>query len=474
MANGPSWYGQYLFNSAFKTPGRPDRRGRSARPGTASRRRPPATSAAASGWCPRTARTSKASTALAEWLTTSDENLDGRADLPGVRPRREGLAGEPGEQRDYFANDISEAFTDRGRRGVDRLVEHQVQRRDARGRAWSCRPSPRARPSPRRCPPGRRPSPTRPSRSDTRSPRMTALDAERAPSLVDATPGSPPRGSAAAGRLARVPLRLRLHRPAAGVRRLPDAVRGVSRLHQRPRPVHRPRPVRQGGPGLPVRAGVPEHRDLPGDVAGARRRAHGRGGGDPARLGCGPGCPRCSASSTTSPARWPASPACWSGCSCSTRRSAPSPGCSARSASTRSPRCSRPSNLPVIFVLIAFWTGAGGWIVVMYGALNNIPDEVLEAARIDGAGSVADGLAHPDPDDPQVDRLHGDPRLRRRHPALRRASAAADREPRPGQPDLVAEPARLRLRVPARRLQRRGRDLALPAGPRSDLRAASW
>jgi len=46
-----------------------------------------------------------------------------------------------------------------------------------------------------------------------------------------------------------------------------------------------------------------------------------------------------------------------------------------------------PANLPVIFVLIAFWTGAGGWIVVMYGALNNIPDDVLEAARIDGAGA---------------------------------------------------------------------------------------
>lgn len=45
-----------------------------------------------------------------------------------------------------------------------------------------------------------------------------------------------------------------------------------------------------------------------------------------------------------------------------------------------------PGNLPVIFMLIAFWTGAGGWIVVMYGALNNIPDEVLEAAKIDGAG----------------------------------------------------------------------------------------
>ncbi|MER6220660.1 sugar ABC transporter permease [Streptomyces sp900105755] len=45
-----------------------------------------------------------------------------------------------------------------------------------------------------------------------------------------------------------------------------------------------------------------------------------------------------------------------------------------------------PANLPLILMLIAFWTGAGGWMVVMYGALNNIPDEVLEAARMDGAG----------------------------------------------------------------------------------------
>jgi multiple sugar transport system permease protein len=46
-----------------------------------------------------------------------------------------------------------------------------------------------------------------------------------------------------------------------------------------------------------------------------------------------------------------------------------------------------PGHLPVLFTLIAFWTGAGGWIVVMYGALNNIPVEVTEAARIDGAGA---------------------------------------------------------------------------------------
>ncbi|MBD8518600.1 sugar ABC transporter permease [Plantibacter sp. MCCC 1A11337] len=45
-------------------------------------------------------------------------------------------------------------------------------------------------------------------------------------------------------------------------------------------------------------------------------------------------------------------------------------------------------NLPVIFTIVAFWTGAGGWIVIMYGALNNISADVMEAARIDGAGPV--------------------------------------------------------------------------------------
>lgn len=45
--------------------------------------------------------------------------------------------------------------------------------------------------------------------------------------------------------------------------------------------------------------------------------------------------------------------------------------------------------LPVVLAIIAFWTGAGGWIVIMYGALNNISNEVMEAARIDGAGPIA-------------------------------------------------------------------------------------
>ena len=47
----------------------------------------------------------------------------------------------------------------------------------------------------------------------------------------------------------------------------------------------------------------------------------------------------------------------------------------------------QPGHLAILFAMIAFWTGAGGWIVVMYGALNNIPHDIMEAARIDGAGA---------------------------------------------------------------------------------------
>ncbi len=47
-----------------------------------------------------------------------------------------------------------------------------------------------------------------------------------------------------------------------------------------------------------------------------------------------------------------------------------------------------PGHLPSIFALVAFWTGAGGWILVLYGALNTISTEVVEAAKVDGAGPI--------------------------------------------------------------------------------------
>jgi multiple sugar transport system permease protein len=49
-------------------------------------------------------------------------------------------------------------------------------------------------------------------------------------------------------------------------------------------------------------------------------------------------------------------------------------------------------NLPIVYALIAFWTGAGSWILVIHGALMNVPDEVLEAAALDGAGPLQTAL----------------------------------------------------------------------------------
>ncbi len=45
------------------------------------------------------------------------------------------------------------------------------------------------------------------------------------------------------------------------------------------------------------------------------------------------------------------------------------------------------SHVPFILAIMAFWTGAGGWILIMYGALSSIPRELLDAAELDGANS---------------------------------------------------------------------------------------
>jgi multiple sugar transport system permease protein len=52
----------------------------------------------------------------------------------------------------------------------------------------------------------------------------------------------------------------------------------------------------------------------------------------------------------------------------------------------------RSGNLAWIFVAMAFFTGAGNWIVVQYGSLQSISDDILEAARIDGANAWQIGL----------------------------------------------------------------------------------
>jgi multiple sugar transport system permease protein len=45
-----------------------------------------------------------------------------------------------------------------------------------------------------------------------------------------------------------------------------------------------------------------------------------------------------------------------------------------------------PAALPFIFTAIGFFSGAGMWIAIQYGALESIPKEMLEASRIDGCG----------------------------------------------------------------------------------------
>jgi multiple sugar transport system permease protein len=46
-----------------------------------------------------------------------------------------------------------------------------------------------------------------------------------------------------------------------------------------------------------------------------------------------------------------------------------------------------PGSLPVLFTLVGFFSGAGMWIAIQYGALEAIPTEVIEAATIDGANA---------------------------------------------------------------------------------------
>jgi multiple sugar transport system permease protein len=49
----------------------------------------------------------------------------------------------------------------------------------------------------------------------------------------------------------------------------------------------------------------------------------------------------------------------------------------------------QPGHLPIILAAMLFFQGCGTWLVIVNGGLNGIPDEVLEAAVVDGAGSLA-------------------------------------------------------------------------------------
>ncbi|MFC1406366.1 MULTISPECIES: ABC transporter substrate-binding protein [Streptacidiphilus] len=108
MANGPSWYGQYLFNAAFKTPAGQIA---AAAPLTWDGETTAATGNVGGGvWMVSSHSTNlKASTDLATWLTTSDANQAGAPTYPAYVPAADAWLANP-DNKKYFATDVSSAF----------------------------------------------------------------------------------------------------------------------------------------------------------------------------------------------------------------------------------------------------------------------------------------------------------------------------------------------------------------------------
>ena len=108
MAVGPSWYGQYLFNAAFKVPA-----GRiaAAPPLTWTGETTAATGNVGGGiWMISSHSVNlKAATDVATWLTTSDANLTGAPTYPAYVPGAKAWLANP-VNKNYFANDVAPAF----------------------------------------------------------------------------------------------------------------------------------------------------------------------------------------------------------------------------------------------------------------------------------------------------------------------------------------------------------------------------
>ncbi|MFI5709223.1 ABC transporter substrate-binding protein [Kribbella sp. NPDC051620] len=108
MAIGPSWYGQYLFNSAFKTPA-----GQVAAAPPLTWDGDPAVATGNVGgavWMvsSHTANV-KTSTDLVTWLTTSNENQAGAPTYPAYAPAATAWLANP-KNSQYFASDVGPAF----------------------------------------------------------------------------------------------------------------------------------------------------------------------------------------------------------------------------------------------------------------------------------------------------------------------------------------------------------------------------
>ena len=107
-AVGPSWYGQYLFNSAFKTPA-----GEIAAslPLTWDGQSTTYTGNVGGGiWMISShSQNLKAATALTTWLTTSDDNLSDAPTYPAYVAGAKAWLANP-VNKDYFADDVSNVF----------------------------------------------------------------------------------------------------------------------------------------------------------------------------------------------------------------------------------------------------------------------------------------------------------------------------------------------------------------------------
>jgi ABC-type glycerol-3-phosphate transport system substrate-binding protein len=108
MANGPSWYGQYLFNTAFQTP--------SGQIGAAAPLTWPGETTAATGnvggavWMVSSHSANlKTSTDLVTWLTTSNDNQASAPTYPAYAPAAQAWLANP-VNKNYFATDISGVF----------------------------------------------------------------------------------------------------------------------------------------------------------------------------------------------------------------------------------------------------------------------------------------------------------------------------------------------------------------------------
>jgi ABC-type glycerol-3-phosphate transport system substrate-binding protein len=108
MANGPSWYGQYLFKTAFKTPA-----GQIAATGPLTWNGDPTVATGNVGggvWMVSAhSKNLKAATALTSWLTTSTDNLANAPTYPAYSPGAKAWLANPANNS-YYAADPSSVF----------------------------------------------------------------------------------------------------------------------------------------------------------------------------------------------------------------------------------------------------------------------------------------------------------------------------------------------------------------------------